>query len=212
MSHHGWITVIDPLSLTPSGLKSPFGRLFPAADHSYNSHAISLLTAALGPLHRLKSPKEKGNLPTGFTFLGQFIDHDMTEFRVIGSGFSLIPQNPEISQRQLVLEDRRLENQLPTTTNGRTARLDLDSVYGLLGVAQPDLYDDDGQFLYRTNEHGIGIDIHRGDAYRERRLIADPRNDENKIIVQLHMVVPWRSSPSIRNCTWRIVCSDSSAA
>jgi Animal haem peroxidase len=193
MSHHGWIPVIDPLSLTPSGLKAPFGRLFPAASHTYNSHAVSLLTGALGPVHRLNTTVAKPTIPTGFTFLGQFIDHDLTEFRVIGEAFALIPQNPVLGQRQLVLEDRRLEGQFPTTTNGRIPKLDLDSVYGLLGVAQPDLYTDDGLFRLEKDSKGVAFDILRDEPgkvakFRDGRLIADPRNDENKIVVQLQVL------------------------
>lgn len=103
MSHHGWIPVIDSATLTPSGLKSPFGRLFPAVDYKYSSHGISLLFGALGPLHKLPAPVDKPGNPAGFTFLGQFIDYDFTEFRVIEEAFALIQQNPVIEQRQLLV-------------------------------------------------------------------------------------------------------------
>jgi hypothetical protein len=202
MAHHGWVTVLDPATLTPGGLKSPFGRLFPAADHTYDSLALSLLGGALGPLQQPPPPPPvacdaagkpifpprptpaKPSNPAGFTFLGQFIDHDLTEFRVVSESLALIPQNPTIGQRQRVLEDlRQPDREVPTTTNGRTGKLDLDAVYGLLGPAQPDLFTADGQF--RIDADG---DILRGDAFRNRRLIADPRNDENKLIVQIHLL------------------------
>lgn len=185
MAHHGWIPVLDPRAVTPSGLKSPFGRLFEAADHQYSSHAVALLAGAAGPIETGGKadaagplPAKPGN-PVGFTFLGQFIDHDLTEFRVIGEDFRLIAVNPTIGQRQRVLEDGD-----PTCTNGRLAKLDLDCVYGLLGVAQPDLYSDDGLFLLGAGDK----DILRGPAYRNGRLIADPRNDENKLIAQIHLL------------------------
>lgn len=185
MSHHGWIPVIDQASITPAGLKSPFGRLFPASDNIYNSHAISLLSGALGPMQTTgaSTAGSKPGNPTGFTFLGQFIDHDMTEFRVLDSKFGIILQNPTIDQRQLVLEDRRIKGEFPTTTNGRSGKLDLDSVYGLLGVTQLDLFDEEGMFRLRSN-----IDIIRNENVPDGRLIADFRNDENKIIVQLHIL------------------------
>ncbi|MFM9859567.1 peroxidase family protein [Pseudoxanthobacter sp. M-2] len=186
MAHHGWVTVLDPATLTPDSLKSPFGRLFPAADHTYDSLALSLLGGALGPLQKPPASPSVGKPPNpaGFTFLGQFIDHDLTEFRVVSDGLALIPQNPQIGQRQRVLEDlRHPDRETPTTTNGRTGALDLDAVYGLLGTAQPDLFTEDGQF--RIEADG---DILRGDFFRERRLIADPRNDENKLIVQVHLL------------------------
>ncbi|SCW35053.1 Animal haem peroxidase [Ancylobacter rudongensis] len=135
----------------------------------------------------------KPSNPAGFTFLGQFIDHDLTEFRVIGEGYKIIPQNPTIGQRQLVLEDvRHPERDLPTTTNGRSGKLDLDSVYGLLGTPQLNLFSDEGLFLHNVQTDAAGNalppDLQRGDAHRNKRLIADPRNDENKLITQVHLL------------------------
>jgi hypothetical protein len=152
--------------------------LFSSEDHTYNSLAISLLAGGDGPIELGAAAQKPGN-PRGFTFLGQFIDHDLTEFRVVGEDFRLIPTNPTIGQRQRVLEDRQ-----PTATNGRIGSLDLDSVYGLLGRAQPDLYSNNGLFLLQTNER----DILRQARFRNGRLIADPRNDENKIVVQIHLL------------------------
>ena len=34
MAHHGWVTVLNEHSLTPEGLKSPFGRLFGATSNN----------------------------------------------------------------------------------------------------------------------------------------------------------------------------------
>lgn len=181
MAHHGWISVLDPRTLAPSALKSPFGRLFEASNHAYDSLALSLLAGARGPIEQTAPtpPTGKPGNAAGFTFLGQFIDHDMTEFRVVAQDLALVHQNPTLGQRQRVLED----GGQPTATNGRIPSLDLDSVYGLLGVAQPDLYDDDGLFLLDGD-----VDILRGAAFNNGRLIADPRNDENKLIVQIHIL------------------------
>jgi hypothetical protein len=191
MAHHGWVVELDPQGLTPDSLKSPFGRLFAARDHEYDSLGISFLAGALGPMQESNlaglpapSPAKPAN-PAGFTFLGQFVDHDMTEFRVVGDDLKLIESNPVITKRQRVLEDvRRPEGTISvTTTNGRTGKLDLDSVYGLLGTAQPDLFDAGGNFRLHNDE-----DIMRGGAFKNSRLIADPRNDENKLITQIHIL------------------------
>ncbi len=196
MAHHGWVPVEDPDKLTPDGLKSPFGRLFPAENIAYDSLGISLFAGPDGPLG-LKAPQpgeagHKAPNPAGFTFFGQFVDHDLTEFRVIGEGNQIIPSNPTIGQRQKVLEDLiDPVTQLPTTTNGRSGRLDLDSVYGLLGNVQTDLFDADGLFVHEVvnvGEQNLPPDFKRGAEYRNNRLIADPRNDENKLIAQIHLL------------------------
>ncbi len=188
MAHHGWVSVEDPATLTPNGLKAPFGRLFPAEHATFDSLGISLFAGPAGPLLEKPQVTKKSN-PAGFTFLGQFIDHDLTEFRVIGSGLQIIDQNPTIGQRQKVLEDLfDPAEELPTTTNGRTGKLDLDSVYGLLGTTQSDLFNAKGEFDLETRPGTTKPDLKRGAAYRNGRLIADPRNDENKLVVQIHML------------------------
>jgi len=183
MSHHGWITPIEAEQLTPSALRSPFGRLFPVQGHSYSSHAIALLSGALGPLDpQRSSARDVRRLPTGFTFFGQFIDHDLTEFRVVREGM-FFAENPVIGDRQKVLEDTTAR-ELPTATNGRSGGLDLDSVYGLFGTVDSNLFDKEGLFRMREDRR----DIVRGKEHPGERLIADLRNDENKIIVQLHLL------------------------
>lgn len=57
-------------------------------------------------------------------------------------------------------------------------------MYGLLGIAQPDLYTTAGAFRMQNSER----DIPRGSQYHNGRLIADPRNDEHKIVVQIHLL------------------------
>ncbi|WP_165837654.1 peroxidase family protein [Zavarzinia aquatilis] len=182
MAHHGWVAV-DP-GMLQKAYRSPFGRLFPARSHQYNSHAISLLAGALGPLQAGGFPSKQAGtgLAAGFTFLGQFIDHDLTEFRVVTPELAFLEQNPIIGQRQQVLQDGGL-----TSTNGRTGSLDLDSVYGLLGGPDGALFDEKGYFKLREH-NGVPVDIERLTDYRDGRRIADPRNDENKIIVQLHVL------------------------
>src|SRR5215210_4810100 len=101
----------------------------------------------------------------GVTFLGQFLDHDIT----------FDPTSSLLSQVD------------PTTvTNFRTTRFDLDSVYGLGRRANPHLYD-------QTSPDGIKLLIDEEapkDVPRNSQNIAitgDPRNDENLIVSQLHL-------------------------
>lgn len=105
-------------------------------------------------------------LPSGYTYLGQFIDHDVT--------FDPASQ----------LDRKSDPNALH---NFRTPRLDLDSVYGAGPQDQPYLYDtqDDDKFLVVPNQLGE-VDLPRN--VQGRALIGDPRNDENMIVSQLHLV------------------------
>jgi len=103
----------------------------------------------------------------GFTFIGQFIDHDIT------------------------LDTTPLDLQLAdpdATINFRTARYDLDSVYGRGPVYEPAFYDpaDRDKLLLTPNVNGV-LDVPRDG--NGRAIIADPRNDENLIIVQFHKAV-----------------------
>jgi hypothetical protein len=104
-------------------------------------------------------------ISAGFTFLGQFIDHDMTFMEVL----------PALGQRHDLTEIK----------NRRVPFLNLDSVYGD-GPDDPGsrhLYDGTGRFRIGTG----GIDLPRDGGGVAQ--IADPRNDENLVISQLHLVL-----------------------
>jgi hypothetical protein len=103
----------------------------------------------------------------GFTFIGQFIDHDIT-----------LDTTP--LDLQLADPDARI--------NFRTPRYDLDSVYGRGPANEPAFYDpaDPDKLLLPLNVNGVE-DVPRGSD--GRAIIPDPRNDENLIIVQLQKVV-----------------------
>jgi hypothetical protein len=103
----------------------------------------------------------------GFTFIGQFIDHDIT--------FDTTPLNLQLADPD-------------ATVNFRTARYDLDSVYGRGPVNDPTLYEpaDRDKLLLAPNVNGV-VDVPRDG--NGRAIIGDPRNDENLIIVQFHKAV-----------------------
>ncbi len=103
----------------------------------------------------------------GFTFIGQFIDHDIT--------FDNTP---------LALQQADPDG----TVNFRTPRYDLDSVYGRGPVEEPQFYDpaDRDKLLVTPNVNGVE-DMPRDT--NGRAIIPEPRNDENLIIVQLHKAV-----------------------
>jgi len=124
------------------------------------------------------------DLPAGFTYLGQFLDHDLTQDRTarrLGS---------EVSVDELL--------------QGRSPALDLDSLYGAGPGGSDDVFYADGVRLKtgrtsatpfpdnRTNVDLEGFDLPRtgfGSRASERRkaLIPDPRNDENLAVAQVHL-------------------------
>jgi Animal haem peroxidase len=103
----------------------------------------------------------------GFTFIAQFIDHDIT--------FDNTPL--ELQQAD---PDARV--------NFRTPRYDLDAVYGRGPASEPQFYDpaDPAKLLVTPNVNGVE-DVARDST--GRAIIPEPRNDENLIIVQLHKAV-----------------------
>ena len=106
------------------------------------------------------------NIPAGYTYFGQFIDHDIT----FDPASSLMRQNDP----QGLL-------------NHRTPRLDLDNVYGRGPDDSPYLYDqnDKGKFLIGQICGSKLRDLPRNS--QGRALIGDMRNDENAIVSQLQL-------------------------
>jgi hypothetical protein len=95
----------------------------------------------------------------GTTFMGQFMDHDMTFDLSSPLGH---PTSPSASP------------------NGRTPSFDLDSVYGAGPVGSAQLYDPSDRAKLKVESGGLFEDVPRmpdGTA-----VIADPRNDEHVII------------------------------
>ena len=112
-----------------------------------------------GPMNGGATPADNPSIPAGFTFLGQFIDHDLT----LDTTSHLEQQNDPLAVR-----------------NFRTPAFELDSVYGLGPRVQPYLYDGDNFIISED-----GVDLHR--TLGGVALIGDPRNDENMLIGQLHL-------------------------
>jgi Animal haem peroxidase len=141
-----------------------FKRLpaFAPPDDLLDSLASMMVEPDTSDAHLATGPR----LFAGFTFIGQFLDHDIT------------------------LDTTPLDLQLAdpdATVNFRTPRYDLDSVYGRGPVTDPQLYDPDrDKLLVAPNVNGV-LDVPRdGDG---RAIIGDRRNDENLIIVQFHKAV-----------------------
>jgi hypothetical protein len=130
-------------------------------------------------------------IPAAYTYFGQFVDHDIT----LETQSATLPQLTAPDLVPLTLDEIRDKLQ-----NGRTATLELDSLYGiqaprdgarmqlgkvtpLNGDAPPQLRPpgkDDDNDLPRKGRSDIP------EEDREAR-IGDARNDENTIIAQLHV-------------------------
>jgi hypothetical protein len=127
---------------------------------------------AAGPAELILDPKLSANnanadLPgatAGTTFMGQFIDHDMTFDATSRLG---VPAQP---------------NRSP---NARIPALDLDSVYGGGPVAQSVLYERRDRAKFRVESGGQFEDLPRDSD--SSAIIADRRNDENLMIAGLQV-------------------------
>jgi len=147
-----------------------FGRLFDlppfASDTSDVRRALRELGEPGGPMDGGLATTDRTNqwLPAGFTYLGQFIAHDMT-------------YDPTSS-----LEQQRDPEALG---NYRTPALDLDSLYGGGPFASRHLYqrNDWTQFLIGKLGSSAQDDLPRN--CEGIALLADPRNDDNLIVSQL---------------------------
>jgi Animal haem peroxidase len=105
------------------------------------------------------------DVPAGYTYLGQFIDHDMT-----------FDQTP-LAQQQV--DPHGL-------ANFATPFFDLSSVYGRGPVKDPQLYDRQNPGLLLIGQTAEGLaDLPRDAA--GAAIIGDPRNDENLIVSQMHL-------------------------
>src|SRR3954471_23887706 len=118
--------------------------------------------------------EENPDISAGYTYFGQFIDHDLTF-------------DPNSSLQKT--------NDPDALVDFRTPRFDLDCVYGRGPDDQPYLYRDDGLHLLlgRPLTGDAGGISNKRDLPRntpeggepQRALIGDPRNDENTIVSQL---------------------------
>lgn len=165
-----------------------FGRLFPLrTSNSPTAGSVAPQVSsvvdlrALGhkmvePTHWQGHPERKSHVPSGYIFLGQFIDHDITLDTM--SSLDKPVREGEISNR-------------------RSPDLDLDNVYGAGPDATPYLYN---LPYLRVGKRikGVKSSAHRHDLLRTAKngtpgptgggsvaIIGDPRNDENFTVSQI---------------------------
>lgn len=151
-----------------------FGYLFPSLandpqcvlpfdpDNQLNPKIQDMLRALAAEMKDDLDPSRDTDIPAGITYLGQFINHDIT----------FDPVHVDSSERGPI---RR----------SRWPLMNLDSVYGMDGASNRSMYDSSGRLLLGNRQN----DIRRAGPLGgpSRPLIPNPRNDENLIVAQLHV-------------------------
>ncbi|MBR0695884.1 heme peroxidase family protein [Bradyrhizobium lablabi] len=155
-----------------------FGRMFDLPAFAPPEAALRALADAMRDAQPNDAAGDNPNVPSGFTYLGQFVDHDITL------------DLTSIAEKQ---EDPH------ATTNFRTPRLDLDSVYGLGPDGSPQLYARDPNNVTQPGPKFLigktaATPRAAGDLLNDltrnsqgRALIGDHRNDENLLVAQTHL-------------------------
>jgi hypothetical protein len=174
-------------ALSATGDPGKFGRMFPLLDPLHVSDdalefLAGLMKDSVNATGDTLPAGDNPAVPAGYTYLGQFVDHDIT------------------------LDTTPLEVQEAdplATTNFRSPSVDLDSLYGQGPVIHPHLYQRD-LATHRTTaklligKAGKSFDPAGGDVpdlpndlprnQVGRALIGDERNDENLLVAQTHVL------------------------
>ncbi len=149
------------------GREGRFGLMFKHLDPFRPSDALlaglagTMIDRATGPAREQDNPE----VAAGYIYVGQFLDHDIT--------FDTTP-----------LDDQERDPKALHTY--RSARYDLDCVYGGGRRSRPELYDPTNLNKLRIGGGGGGPDDLPRDG-SGRAILGDPRNDENLLIAQLHL-------------------------
>lgn len=148
-----------------------FTRLFPDLRASlFDVSDIRSLTLPGGPMDIAttgKQPQDNPTIPAGFTFLGQFLDHDIT-FDVF-SNIRTTGVNPD------------------QTRDSETPTFDLSNVYGRGPVLDAFLYQKDGATLVYGTADNPDYDVCRNAV--GTAIIGDPRNDDNLLVCQIQLAM-----------------------
>lgn len=187
---------LDAVAYQPEGF-GRFGRMFPELARArfgdtlvqeqqvMQAIAETMIKKDAGAdIDEPEAVDENAAIPAGYTYFGQFVDHDIT----------FDPAS-----------DLDRDNDPGATEDFRTARLDLDSVYGRGPAEQPYLYNPDltiklgpdqapqymkdagkKRFDVQRSQLDLSGEVKPADQDCPRAMIGDKRNDENNIVVQIH--------------------------
>ena len=172
-SRHGFAVPRGQIG-APAAHGARFGRMFGDLAHGDPGETATGELLALIERASREIDADNEDIPAGHTYLGQFVDHDITF-------------DPTSKLER--------DNDPSALTNFRTPRFDLDSLYGSGPDDQPYLY----EWLDRR-DRGVKLLLGRADPggahaaedlprnAQGRALIGDARNDENLIVAQLHLL------------------------
>ena len=128
-----------------------------------NSALLEQLGRNMIDATEIEDAAEFSTLDSGYTYFGQFVDHDLT-----------------------LDVDSKMKGPQDATklTNYRSPNMDLDSLYGDGPAVSPFMYDAE-QLKLIVGSGGNEFDLPRTTA--GVAIIGDPRNDENLFVAQFHM-------------------------
>jgi hypothetical protein len=133
------------------------------ASSSAADQAQAAINLIVDPALNVNNPNNTTHT-AGTTFMGQFMDHDMTFDQTSALGLETDPED---------------------SPNTRSPTLDLDSVYLGGPRTAPHLYGfEDSRIKFKVGFGGLFEDLPRNSA--GTAIIGDPRNDENLMLAGLH--------------------------
>jgi hypothetical protein len=153
-----------------------YSRLCPGNWAPHDETKLTELALLMKDSPQRREVRERTSaMPSGYVYLGQFIDHDITR----DGRFLLDEAGPDAEK----------------TPNYRTPSLDLDTLYGKRGSVLPDLDEETGELplgeTLAAKYEGSDFPAKREDLLRGpdgTAKIIDPRNDENLVVAQMQVL------------------------
>ncbi|WP_033344187.1 peroxidase family protein [Catenuloplanes japonicus] len=144
-----------------------FGRMFPRLPAlRADDERLEKIAATMAETAPRDPADDNERIPSGYSYLGQFIDHDVT-FDPVST--LIRRSDPDV------------------LTDFRSPRFDLDNVYGRGPRDQPYLYDARDPGMMLVDRHDDELDLPRNS--QQVALIGDPRNDENIFVMHLQLTM-----------------------
>lgn len=147
---------------------STFSKLFPKLPGlPVSAEDAAFLGGPGGLMHDFDGNSPDCDIPAGYAFFAQFVDHDVT-----------LDVTTALRGSPLSVDD------IKALPNVRSASLDLDCVYGFGPEASPHIFDPAMPGRLAVGPGGFDLARSPGGV----ALIGDPRNDENLFISQIQLL------------------------